>query len=166
MAFTYDQTQVTKREYDIYIVKTGVASLAIGTNIETTAVLIGVLAEQPKITIDKGEDVPLNTGAKVVISENITFEGVLYEVTSLNYAELRKLIGETATIWMADGTPTVSGSELVVNSTVGSQLIKITNMALYSGLEILGNGQNKINLSAELEAGVSDANVTITETLT
>ena len=167
MAFTYDKTQVTKREYNLYIGLTGggITSFDQDEAISTTkAIKIGVLAEQPKITTDKGEDVPLNTGAKVVISENITFEAIVYEVTSANYEALRELITKEVDIFLTDGTAWSFASGVPTpTASSGAQAITISNMSIYPALEILGNGQNKITLSAEREAGVTDANVTITQ---
>ena len=182
MAFTYGKGQVTKREYNLYIALSGdtIATINPASAISATnAAKIGVLAEQPKITTDKGEDVPLNTGAKIVISENITFEAILYEVTSANYEALRLLITtpDGCDIFLTDekdtimeaGTTGATGAGLLDGCTVttaGAQMVRIEGMSIYPALEILGNGQNKITLSAELEAGVADANVTISNIVT
>ena len=166
MAFEYGQTEITKREYNLYIALSGgtIIGLSNGTISDTQAVKIGVLADQPKITTEKGEDVPLNTGAKKVISENINFEAVLYEVTSENYTELRKLIESPCDIFLTDDdavTPSNLNNDTATTS--GKQVISIRNMIAFPALEIVGNAQNKVNLSAELEAGVGSANVTIAE---
>ena len=172
MGFTYDKTQVTKREYNLYIALDGTALTGISTTTGAisaiNALRIGVLAEQPKITTDKGEDVPLNIGAKVVISEIITFEAIVYEVTSANYAALRALIKESCIIYFTDDDITNGAGDIALFNggtgiSTGKQVIKVEHMSIYPALEILGNGQNKITLSAELEAGVTDANVTIYE---
>jgi len=172
MGLTYAKKEVTKRKYDVYIALDGTNLTGISTTAgdisAVNAVRIGVLAEQPKISTDKGEDVPLNTGAKVVISENITFEAIVYEVTAANYNALRELIKESCIVYFTDDDITNGTDDIALfNDGTGistdKQVIKVEHMSIYPALEILGNGQNKITLSAELEAGVTDANVTIYE---
>ena len=162
MSLEYGASQIGKRNYKLYI-KTSAdecTSLSESAGAITGAVArrLGALAEQPKFTTDKGEEVVLETGAKKNLSQITNFEAVLMQVTEDNYEELKEMINTQIDVFMTDAVTAGSvtfTSGIPALSEVGKQVIMIRGQYAFPALSIVGNDRNTITISSSKETSAT-----------